>query len=305
MVRRVGIVGAAALLAVTLAAGCVTTGGGSDQPRRDEPLVRGPAAPSPPSLVLPQVVPPPPAREAYVPPPPPPPPDLVQPVQLSPPAPLPALPAARAPRPADADEPPPVLAVRCFLENHRLEALEWWNKFKDERPQEALALYEQLDQATAGLRPRAPLAVEKMCYCRRISNYGLYDPLPDDHGFLAGVDRRHGELVQLYVEVRNFVNRRNGSFYETSLGSRLEIRDGQGGLVARMDFPAQPDRSLSPRQDYFIHYQFHVPAMMEPGDYTLSIALHDDNAPGDKTKLARRSLPFRVCAGPAGRGAAR
>jgi hypothetical protein len=189
-----------------------------------------------------------------------------------------------------------------YLDAHPSEALAWLKQLKEKRPQEAAAMCEQIDQA---LRPRPTLAVEKMCYCRRITNYGLYDPLADDHGFLAGADRRLGELVQLYVEVRNFVSRRNGQFYETTLATRLEIHDGRG-LVARMEFPAKPDRSLSPRQDYFIHYQFHVPAMMEPGDYQLTIALRDDNAPVDEGKAAwrtLRTLPFRVCAAPpAGRG---
>src|SRR5262249_55553739 len=220
------------------------------------------------------------------PPPPPMPEDIqkdIQPVQLPQPAPLPSLPTARV-LPSGPAEPVSYAALRCFLVKNNPEELE---PLRNLGPQEKAALYEQLVQVSAVLRPQAPLAVEKMCFCRRISNYGLYDPLADDHAFLAGVDKRHGELVQLYVEVRNFVNRQNGKFYETALRSRLEIHDKRG-LVARMDFPAQPDRSLSPRQDYFIHYQFHVPAMMEPGDeYTLTITLHDDNAPGD-AKVARR-----------------
>ena len=166
-------------------------------------------------------------------------------------------------------------------------------------PRELAALLGQLNTASAALRAGLPLSVEKICYCRRISNYGAYDPLPDDYRFAAGLDKKHGELVQLYVEARNFKNRRDGQYYNTALASRLEIHDAKG-VVARMDFPAQPDRSLSPRQDYFIHYQFHVPARIEPGEYTLTISLRDENLSGDEAKsqpTALKSLPFRVTGG--------
>ncbi len=161
-------------------------------------------------------------------------------------------------------------------------------------PQEMAVLRGQLDQMMATLRVRTPLSVEKMCYCRRITNYGLYDPLPNDHIF-AGGDRHHVELVQLYVEARNFASKQNGNLYETSLGSKLEIKNSNEEIVARMDFPAKPDHSLSPRQDYFIHYQFYVPAQMEPGEYKLWITLKDENAVGDQSKQpAKCSLPFYV-----------
>jgi hypothetical protein len=300
MVRRVGILGAA-LLAVHLTAGCVTTGGGSNRPPADVlPPQEPPRSPAPEWPVrLPSVTEPPPAYPTLIPPPPLPERGDIQPVRLLPAPP----PAARPPRPtAELAEPPPLTAVSRFFDKHPAEGLELLKKYQAERPEQAAEFRDWLKQAAAAMQPPPSLGVEKMCYCRRISNYGLYDPLPDDHGFLAGADRRHGELVQLYVEVRNFVNRRNGNFYETSLASRLEIRDAQGGLAARMEFPAQPDRSLSARQDYFIHYQFHVPAMMEPGDYWVTITLRDANASGGEVKAAR-TLRFRVCAAAPGRAA--
>ena len=161
-------------------------------------------------------------------------------------------------------------------------------------PQEMAKLRGQLEQMMAALHARTPLSVEKMCYCRRITNYGLYDPLPNDHLF-AGGDRHHVELVQLYVEARNFASKQNGNVYETSLGSKLEIKNTRGELVARMDFPAKPDHSLSPRQDYFIHYQFYVPAQMEPGEYKLTITLQDENATGDQKQAVRRTLFTVFC----------
>jgi hypothetical protein len=322
MAWRFGTLGVGTLLTISLTTGCVSPNNVSDPTPLADPVVREPARErklTPPPIVIPPVTEP--DRQVRIDPPPPPKQEEIQQVQLQP-APLSPVPTARIMHaPPEANEPPVLAALRCLLEKQSPEALEALQKY-DKRtqetllamlplaarlseggvekmtPQERAALLEQLGKATASLRGPAQLSVEKMCYCRRISNYGMYDPLADDHEFAGGVEKRHGELVQLYVEVRNFTNRRNGAFYETALRSKLEIRDKHGGgLAARMDFPAQPDHSLSPRQDYFIHYQFYVPTRMEPGDYVLTIELHDENAPAGEVngpRGAQRTLPFRV-----------
>ena len=53
---------------------------------------------------------------------------------------------------------------------------------------------------------RAALDIEKICFCREIKTFGVYDPWPEDHAFQAGVEDRPGELVQVYVELRNFTS---------------------------------------------------------------------------------------------------
>ncbi len=314
MIRRFGTLGVGALLTLSLGTGCVATGSSTEQIRSEDarPQQAQPQPVQPPSFVVPKVTENP---STIAPPPPPETGDIEQSKLSSPPDPLPLIHVAHAP--AEVNEPPVLLAMRNMIDKHpndALEALQTYDKRTQElllvmlplaarvseggldkaSPEERAALLEQLDQLTTALRGQTPLSVEKMCYCRRISNYGMYDPLPDDHLF-AGGDRKHGELVQLYVEARHFANRLNGKLYDTALASKLEITDKNNQLVVRMDFPGQPDRSLSPRQDYFIHYQFYVPARMEPGEYTLTITLRDDNATGDEAlHKATRTMPFHV-----------
>ena len=318
MVRRFGPLCVGALLSLSLT-GCVMTGASEPQPVQGTVVYQPPPHPyQPPMSVVPIVNDTPMEDASPKPPKPPPEPEDVLRVN----APPPPLPVARITRiPSETNEAPVLAALRSLLEKHPSDAAECLqhydartreellallavvaqlsrNGLENASPQERAQWLEQLKRLSASLRIRTPLNVQKMCYCRHISGYGLYDPLPDDHPF-AGSDRHYGELVQLYVEARNFASRQNGSFYETSLGSKLEIRDARKELVVRMDFPVtKPDRSLSARQDYFLHYEFYVPAKMAPGEYTLTIYLQDDNAPVDEGSWpAVHSLPFRVGTG--------
>ena len=130
-------------------------------------------------------------------------------------------------------EPPPepfVLALKCMLENRHSEALEHLKKYDDPAtqelfirilpliaesckrglskasPGEVAALYEQLESVKSMLRTRTELAIDKMCFCKSIKAYGVYEALPENHAFNAGAPGRPGDLVQLYVEVRNFAS---------------------------------------------------------------------------------------------------
>jgi hypothetical protein len=329
MTRRWGILGVGALLSLSLTTGCVATGAAPERPRAFDTAAPPPPRPTePPPLMLPRVTsglsddP-----LAHLEPPKPPPEPVIQIGSMSsPPSLSPQERVALAP--VEVKERPEVTALRFLLEKHPLDALDALKKYNKRTqdtllallalvarvseggldkasPEERAALLDQLSQAMTALRAPTTLSIEKMCYCRHIRNYGLYDPLPDDRVFAGGVDKKHGELVELYVEARNFVNRRNGEFCEVSLAGRLEIHDdARHELVWRHDFPADADHSLSPRQDYFINYWFWVPPMLEPGDYRLTLSIRDTNAAGKEGQWAtNRSLPFHVGQGPSGRPA--
>jgi hypothetical protein len=166
-------------------------------------------------------------------------------------------------------------------------------------PHEASVLLEQLGQIADLLRGRAPLVLDNLCFCRKIEGFGVYDPLPGDHTFQSGGDGQPGERVQVYVEVRNFLTHSANALHETNLGSRLEVRDFErGNVVYRMDFPAVVDRSRTPRRDYFINFQFHVPANLPAGSYTLWVQVQDNlSPPGGPHRVSRRSLDFHVRSG--------
>jgi hypothetical protein len=253
----------------------------------------------------------------------------VKPAEL--PSPVIAKPAEPAPPPPVPPEPPLIAALRCVLDKHPAEALELLQHYDKpnqdlllallplaahigagdlERatPQEMAAVLEQLNAVAQALRPRAALALDKQCFCREILTFGVYDPLPSDYAFHAGCEGRPGERVRVYVEVRNFTNRPRGTCYETALAGTLEILDFNNQVAARLDFPATPDRSLTPRQDYFLKLEFNIPREVPPGAYTLRIQVRDQNAvPGGKSspRVARCSLDFQVIRGGAHRDPSR
>jgi hypothetical protein len=223
--------------------------------------------------------------------------------------------------PVGPPEAPVVTALRALLEKRPAEALECLKGY-DKASQEMLlcllplavrltegglqqaqsaelaTLLEQLRILERPLAERSALTIDKMCLCRKIESYGVYQKMPDDGAFTAGVGEQAGDLVQVYVELGNFACKQQGSAYETCMASTLEIRDYRGNLVWRRDFPAQPDRSHSPRHDYFINYRFCVPPHVPPGSYVLWVQVKDlTGQPGKDApeyRSARRSLDFRV-----------
>jgi hypothetical protein len=160
-------------------------------------------------------------------------------------------------------------------------------------PQDVAAMLTALEELQEPLRPRAALTIGTMRFCKWIEKYGDYDPLSDSHQFRAG------DLVQVYVELRNFTSERQGPVHLTRLASRIDIHDANQALVWRQDCDDQQraERSHTPRREYFRNYRFYVPENMPPGLYTLRI--HVTDVPTGRT--ARGSLDLRVTT-VAGRG---
>ncbi len=161
-------------------------------------------------------------------------------------------------------------------------------------PQETTLLLERLNALQSALRRKAPLAIEKMCFCRDIRAFGKFSPLPPDYAFQTGSAGLPGELVQVYVEVRNVSCRPRGTIYETDLNWRVEIHDFRDKKVWSQEFENKPDRSRTPLQDNYVTFRFNVPAGL-PADsaYTLWVYVMDAGDQ-DVVKRARRSLDFRV-----------
>jgi hypothetical protein len=167
-------------------------------------------------------------------------------------------------------------------------------------PREMTGLVEQLNRMSMTLRPRASLVIDRMCFCRNITNFGQFEPLPPDYrGFQAGRDRWLGEEVKIYLEVRNFANHRVGEYYQTVLRGSLEIWDKDDKpVVPCKELKAEPCRSRTPRQDCFINLWFRVPPGLAPGMYKLWVQIEDVTpAPerGDRPpRRARQALDFQV-----------
>jgi hypothetical protein len=168
-------------------------------------------------------------------------------------------------------------------------------------PQETAVLLEQLRTLEGVLRPRAALALDQVRFCRKVNGFGHYEPWPDDHVFQAGTADQRGERMQVYVEVRNFASRLNGTVYETSLGGVVEVRDADDKPISRLDFPPRVDRSQTPRGDYILNFQFYLPAPLPEGRYTLNVLVKDVLNPATSDAASRnasRTLHFTV--GPPG-----
>jgi hypothetical protein len=179
------------------------------------------------------------------------------------------------------------------------------------QPGDVAVRLDRLDRLAEVLRPWMPLALDRLCFCKaEVDRFGLFEALPAAVGgpaFQAGADGRPGERVVVYVEVRNVRSgwRDGDGDCQAVLASSLEIRDSQGLFVdlkdehrrqlTRMHFKGHPDRSSSPRRDYFIAYQFHVPPGLPPGRYTLRVEVRDETpVPGSGPRTASGLLDFRV-----------
>lgn len=155
--------------------------------------------------------------------------------------------------------------------------------------QEMASLVEQIERMQALLRSGAALVIDKMCFCRQIERFGVYEPLPVDHGF------KPGETVRVYLELKNFSCEKSAlaagrDMYATQLTSAAEIRDASGKAVWKQSFQRnRSELSRSARHDHFEHYLFSLP-QLSPGTYTMWIEITDQAT----RRTAGNALAFRV-----------
>jgi hypothetical protein len=219
------------------------------------------------------------------------------------------------PAPAKADA-PLVQALRAILEHHSAEEVKEQLKSFDVETSQALlvllasaaeletggvehisprdltGLLDRLNILSMRLRERAPLILDHMCFCSHIESFGKYSPL-DQYCF------QPGEVVKVYVEVRNFASQREGPQFNTVLKGRMEIyEENKAKPFLVRDCEPQADPSRTARQDFFVNFRFAIPPNCPPGSYTLRIYIEDQTpeAGGKKRKprTAGSSLDFRV-----------
>jgi len=148
------------------------------------------------------------------------------------------------------------------------------------------------------LRSRADLVLEKMCLCEQITGCGQYTPFRDGQSFQAGTKRQKGDLVHLYVELRNTDCELRDRYYVTALNATVTLTDATGMQVWKYNYRQREkqEQSLKPISDCYRPYDFFVPEA-QPGLYTLTLEVVDETRPQHRT--ARKSIPFHV-APPAG-----
>lgn len=194
-------------------------------------------------------------------------------------------------------EPPVVAALRCFMDRRPDAALEQLARYDAENqdillhllpltarmaegpisqadPQELAAVIDQMQGVIMALRPRAALVMDKVCFCRQVRKFGVYESLGEKPSF------RRGELVEMYCEVRNIACERTTGAqgeYRTHLQNSLEIREirdpVRGFRIQRETKKA--DLCHTPQHDYYLHYSFAIRDDMKPGPYVLTVEVVD------------------------------
>ena len=210
--------------------------------------------------------------------------------------------SAKAPVP----EEPLQAALRCFFDNRPAEAVRLLNQYdkasqelllcllplavpltqtdlQHANPQEVDALLDQLNAVAAPLKQRAPLKLGTVCFCERVRQFGVYDPLGDNPAL------RPGDEVHIYVELKNFSTVSDPSGHKVPLDGKLEVLDYAGKTLVRQGNTLESD-SLSPRQDLFVRFPFPVPHRLPQGSYTVRITIEDLVT----HRKVSRSLDFRI-----------
>jgi len=252
---------------------------------------------------------------------------------------LPALPAQPGPAEPSPDPkrvvPPPqevkksesrdeplVVALRAYLQKRppdALEALSRYAKANQEMllvalpfvarltegnidrvsPREAAELADLMQGVEDRLRQRAALRIEKIMFCRKIDDFGVYVPRESINGTPTfeggGAGDQVGELIQVYAELRNVSARQQGDHYETRLAGTVELLDFKGRSAYLRDFAPPPHVGQSLRRDFFVKCSFSVPRKVPPGLYTLRVEVRDvTDLPADPSVLQGRPPPHRI-----------
>jgi hypothetical protein len=221
---------------------------------------------------------------------------------------------------AEPPKDPFVVALECMLQNRHQEALTHLHAYDPETRELLLRLLSTLslfskkkvveltpaeiavfEDSLAAIRnvvlPHAELGISKLVFCESIKGYAFYKPLPESHLFLAARGDRPGELVQLYVEMKNLNSRPANGLYETDLASTVEVFDeaGQRRWVHRF----RPDElTLVSRLrlgNYYHNFSFFLPSCLTPGKYHLTVTLIDQTNP-ESPRTTTASTPLTVVA---------
>jgi hypothetical protein len=117
--------------------------------------------------------------------------------------------------------------------------------------------------------PADPLAVGKLCLCRKIVGFGSYEPLTESWV-------KAGQQVLLYCEMTGMRYEANDASFVSRLSSKIEIGSvGSGIFQWALELGPEEDVCASRRHDFFVNYKFSVPPGLPPGSYRLRLTQTD------------------------------
>jgi len=165
-----------------------------------------------------------------------------------------------------------------------------------------LKLQKQLENLMQTLRSRADLVIDKMCFCECIKGYDNYEPLPEGYEFkpTQGNGKRPGDLVQIYLQLRNFGSKEDHGQFITCLNSTVELHQMFGKekrAVWTKNFLTDrtPLRNPTMRNECFTKHTFCAPEI-PPGRYMLTVQVVDQT--GQPYRTASKTIDFIVGNGP-------
>jgi hypothetical protein len=220
-----------------------------------------------------------------------------------------------APAPRNLSLPPPeanapvLVALQAYLEGHTEQAIQLLSHYDDRDQQFLLRLFPILGQLERGglhtaaltardrevllqalqglttdLRRQAPLRMRQLTFCRRVQNFGKFEPISANR-FLPG------QAVGVYCELENLEDQPlDTDRYCLTLAGEIAIHNVHGEPCWQQTIHFEPDISRSPRQDHFLFIRFRIPAELQEGAYRLLIQLRHEPT----QRQCQGELPFQI-----------
>ncbi len=125
-----------------------------------------------------------------------------------------------------------------------------------------------LDEALMRLGESAPLVVHNLAFCTEVRSFGLITPF-------RKAEFTPDQEVVLYAELENYTVEPTPRGFHTALRSSYQIFDARGQRIADHEFPNTEEYCQSPRHDFFIGYDLHLPKRIYNGKHTLQLTVED------------------------------
>ena len=123
--------------------------------------------------------------------------------------------------------------------------------------------------AVLELEDRAPLGIINLRVCRKVLDFGSFEPIEPS-------SLKAGQPVILYCELTGLHYRNSGPGFVSRLSSRIELIDPRsGGKVWEQALGEVEDQCRSRRRDNYWNFRIKLPQRVPPGDYRLRLTQTD------------------------------
>lgn len=125
-----------------------------------------------------------------------------------------------------------------------------------------------LKERIINLQNMYPLGIETLVACSQVTDYGSYEPLPDNR-------LKSGDVIFFYMEPQNPSTKKEGGKYEIWLTQDMVVLNEQQQEVFKKEDAVEiHHQTSSPRLDIYVVNQLTL-AEVPPGNYLFKTILHD------------------------------